>query len=42
MLQQMYFLIREEQGESSEKFKNLLGKFESIDKAEVYLHQYNA
>ena len=35
MLQQLYSLIREEQGESSEKFKKLLGKFDSIDKAEV-------
>ena len=33
----MYSLIREEQGESSEKFKNLLGKFDSIDKAEVHV-----
>ena len=44
MLQQMYSLIKEEQGESSEKFKKLL--FDSIDKAEVqfsqHLHQYNA
>ena len=38
MLQQMYFLIREEQGESSEKFKNLLGKFDSINKAEVHFN----
>ena len=35
MLQQMYSLIRKERGESSEKFKKLLGKFDSIDKAEV-------
>merc|ERR1719495_878963 len=33
MLQQMYSLIREEQGESNEKFKKLL--FDSIDKSEV-------
>ena len=31
----MYSLIREEQGESSEKFKKLL--FDSIDKSEVHM-----
>ena len=35
MLQQMYSLIKEEQGESSEKFKKLL--FDSIDKSEVHM-----
>ena len=35
MLQQMYSLIREEQGESSEKFKKLL--FDNIDKSEVHM-----